>query len=116
MVNALPDQAICLPAANALRDLCDNNRVALAPHIASFGELHAGLSGISDFEKAKVLQSIASVIQALPLDDQISPVEVSHNESLPDIRSDVANIGHRLSRSVQAFPSLASILYSMYQD
>ncbi|VDB95428.1 unnamed protein product [Peniophora sp. CBMAI 1063] len=75
VVNALPDQALCLPAANALRDLCDNNRVALAPHIVSFGELHASLAGISDFEKAKVLQSIASVIQALPLDNQISPVE-----------------------------------------
>ena len=76
VVTALPDQALCLPAANALRDLCDNNRIALAPHIASFGELHASLRGISELEKAKVLQSIASVIQALPLNEQISPVEV----------------------------------------
>jgi hypothetical protein len=47
VVTALPEPALCLPAANALRDLCDANRAALAPHIGAFAELHAGLSGIS---------------------------------------------------------------------
>ncbi|KAI9058664.1 ARM repeat-containing protein [Trametes sanguinea] len=75
VVSALPDPVLCLSAANALRDLCDANRVALAPHIAAFGELHAGLTGIPDTEKAKVLQSIASVIQALPPAEEIPPVE-----------------------------------------
>lgn len=46
VVAALPEQALCLPAANALRDLCDANRTALAPHISAFGELHANLTGI----------------------------------------------------------------------
>ena len=46
VVSALPDPAFCLFAANALRDLCDANRTALAPHIGAFGELHAGLTGI----------------------------------------------------------------------
>ena len=46
VVAALPDPAFCLFAANALRDLCDANRTALAPHIGAFGELHAGLIGI----------------------------------------------------------------------
>ncbi|KAI0043476.1 hypothetical protein FA95DRAFT_399217 [Auriscalpium vulgare] len=64
-----------LQAANALRDLCDANRTALAPHISAFGELHAGLVGVPDTEKAKVLQSIASVIQALPPAEEIPPVE-----------------------------------------
>ncbi|TFY77229.1 hypothetical protein EWM64_g6783 [Hericium alpestre] len=72
---ALPEPALCLRAADALRDLCDDNRVALAPHIAAFGELHAGLTGVPDTEKAKVLQSIASVIQALPPRNQIPPIE-----------------------------------------
>ena len=76
MVPALSDASLCLPAANALRDLCDANRSALAPHITAFGELHAGLSGVQDTEKAKVLQSIASVIQALPPEEEIGPVEV----------------------------------------
>lgn len=45
-VAALPELSLCLPAANALRDLCDANRAALAPHIGAFAELHAGLTGI----------------------------------------------------------------------
>lgn len=76
VVPALSDTSLCLPAANALRDLCDANRSTLAPHITAFGELHAGLSRVQDTEKAKVLQSIASVIQALPPEEEIGPVEV----------------------------------------
>ena len=73
---ALSEVSLCLPAANALRDLCDANRIALAPHITAFGELHAGLASVQDTEKAKVLQSISSVIQALPPDEEIPPIEV----------------------------------------
>ncbi|KAG2116287.1 hypothetical protein DEU56DRAFT_932400, partial [Suillus clintonianus] len=64
-----------LPAANALRNLCDANCAALAPHIGAFAELHAGLSGIPDTEKRKVLRSIASVIQALSPEEEISPIQ-----------------------------------------
>ncbi|KAF8835272.1 ARM repeat-containing protein [Paxillus ammoniavirescens] len=74
VVAALPEPSLCLPAANALRDLCDANRAALAPHIGAFAELHAELTGIPDTEKSKVLQSIASVIQALPPEEEIPPV------------------------------------------
>jgi hypothetical protein len=42
VVTALPKPALCLKAANALRDLCDANRTALAPHIGAFADLHAG--------------------------------------------------------------------------
>ena len=98
VVSALTDPHLCLFAANALRDLCDANRIALAPHVSAFGELHAGLTGIpvcphaphelrtissdaslQDTEKAKVLQSIASVIQALPPVESIPAVEVSRS-------------------------------------
>ncbi|KAF8502176.1 hypothetical protein F5888DRAFT_1595150, partial [Russula emetica] len=53
----------------------------LASHITTFGKLHAGLSRVQDTEKAKVLQSIASVIQALPpeKDSEIGPVKVCGN-------------------------------------
>ncbi|KAG1808060.1 armadillo-type protein [Suillus subaureus] len=79
VVAALPEPALCLPAANGLRDLCDANRAALAPHIGAFAELHAGLSGIPDTEKSKVLQSIASVIQALPPEEEIPPIQAIVN-------------------------------------
>ncbi|CCM04086.1 uncharacterized protein FIBRA_06245 [Fibroporia radiculosa] len=79
VVSALPDPSLCLPAANALRDLCDANREALAPHIGAFAELHATLSGIPESEQSKVLQSIASVIQALPPADAIPPIEAIVN-------------------------------------
>lgn len=46
VVGALPEPSLCLPAANSLRDLCDSNRKALAPHTAAFGELHAGLAEV----------------------------------------------------------------------
>jgi hypothetical protein len=46
VVSALSDPSLCLPAANALRELCDANRVALAPHISAFAQLNAGLSSI----------------------------------------------------------------------
>ena len=75
VVTALTDPALCLQAAVALRNLCDTNRKALAPHILAFGQLHNGLEGIPDSEKGKVLQSIASVIQALPPQEMVSPVE-----------------------------------------
>ncbi|KAF8488666.1 hypothetical protein F5888DRAFT_1930531 [Russula emetica] len=55
--------------------MCDANRSALVPHITAFGELHAGLSRVQDTEKAKVLQSIASVMQVSPPEKEIGPVE-----------------------------------------
>ncbi|KAF7373942.1 hypothetical protein MSAN_00606600 [Mycena sanguinolenta] len=69
------DRGICLQAALALRSLCDANRRALAARISAFAEVHAGLGGVPDSEKGKVLQSIASVIQALPPAEAVAPVE-----------------------------------------
>ncbi|KAF6748259.1 armadillo-type protein [Ephemerocybe angulata] len=75
VVTALTDPALCLQAAIALRNLCDTNRKALAPHIGAFGQLHDGLERIPDSEKSKILQSIASVIEALPAQEMIPPVQ-----------------------------------------
>ncbi|EJD04736.1 ARM repeat-containing protein [Fomitiporia mediterranea MF3/22] len=74
VAEALDESTLCLPAANALRELCDANRAKLADHIAEFGQLHARLPSIPDSEKAKIVQSIASVIQALPPEQEIEPV------------------------------------------
>ena len=46
VVEALSEPSLCLPAANALRGLCDANRTALAPHLHAFGALHASLANI----------------------------------------------------------------------
>lgn len=46
VVAALTDPSLCLQAASALGNLCDANRRALAPQIAAFAELHAGLERI----------------------------------------------------------------------
>ncbi|KAF5376630.1 hypothetical protein D9615_007856 [Tricholomella constricta] len=75
VASALTDPSLCLQAANALRNLCDANRKALAPEIGAFAELHAALGSIPDSEKGKVVQSIASVIQALPAHEEIAPTE-----------------------------------------
>ncbi|KAJ4473110.1 armadillo-type protein [Lentinula aciculospora] len=76
VVQSLPDQMLSLQAASALRNICDANRNALAPQIGAFAELHAGLAQIPDSEKSKVMESIASVIQALPPLDAVPTVEV----------------------------------------
>ncbi|KAG6853078.1 hypothetical protein C0991_007008 [Blastosporella zonata] len=74
VASALTDPLLCLQAAIALRNLCDANRKALAPEIGAFGQLHAALGSIPDSERSKVVQSIASVIQALPAHDEIEPI------------------------------------------
>ncbi|KAK0200747.1 armadillo-type protein [Desarmillaria ectypa] len=74
VVAALPEPSLSVQAALALRNLCDANRKLLAPQIGAFAELHADLARVPDAEKSKVLQSIASIIEALPPVQQIPPV------------------------------------------
>ncbi|KAI6014180.1 armadillo-type protein [Pisolithus marmoratus] len=108
VVAALPEPSLCLPAANSLRDLCDANRVALAPHIGAFGELHAGLTGIPDTEKSKVLQSIASVIQALPPEEEIPPI-------LAIVNPVVEKLGQALGSSSQLPDEARSVMILQLQ-
>ncbi|KAF5368680.1 hypothetical protein D9757_010224 [Collybiopsis confluens] len=79
VVQSLPDQVLSVHAASALRNLCDANRKALAPRIGAFAELHAGLDQVPDSEKSKVMESLASVIQALPPAEAVPTVEVIVN-------------------------------------
>ncbi|KAL0571967.1 hypothetical protein V5O48_009993 [Marasmius crinis-equi] len=79
VVQALPDSMLSLQAASALRNLCDANRKLLAPQIGAFAELHAGLAQVPDSEKATVMESIASVVEALPPADAIPTIEVIVN-------------------------------------
>ncbi|KAG8960312.1 hypothetical protein FRC00_000674 [Tulasnella sp. 408] len=95
VVAAFSEPLLSLHAARALRDLCENNRKALSNHIDSFSNLYANLPSIPDTEKAKVLQAICSVIQALPLADAIGPVEGV-------VAPLVVSLGESLNRAPQA--------------
>ncbi|GAA6017231.1 hypothetical protein JCM10207_002578 [Rhodosporidiobolus poonsookiae] len=62
-------------AARALKGLCDANRKVLTGHVGSFVQVLGGLEGkIDDLELAKVLESVAAVVQALPGTDAIEPL------------------------------------------
>jgi len=74
VLNSLNVTSVSLQAANALRELCDNNRTVLAQNSLSwFADLYGKLDTIPDAEKEKVLQSITSVIQALPVEQAVEP-------------------------------------------
>lgn len=73
-VNALPEPTLSLQASVTLRELCDANRSILAPHLNSFADLHRNIELLGSEEKSKVLESIASVISAMPPAAQIEPV------------------------------------------
>ncbi|KIJ41891.1 hypothetical protein M422DRAFT_68108 [Sphaerobolus stellatus SS14] len=75
VASGLNEGPLAFRAATAFKDLCDANRTTLAQHIAMFGNLYADMGRIPESEKGKVIQSIASVIQALPPQEAVQPVE-----------------------------------------
>ncbi|BGP26235.1 importin 13 [Rhodotorula toruloides] len=67
VVSGLQGPDLVPGAAKALKGLCDANRKVLVGHVASFVQVLGNLEGrIDDSELAKVLESVASVVQALP--------------------------------------------------
>lgn len=78
VIAGLQEPELVPGAAKALRGLCDSNRKVLMRHVPSFVQVLGGLEGrIPETELAKVLQSVASVIQALPEDEIVEPLLVS---------------------------------------
>jgi hypothetical protein len=73
-VTALAEPSLSLQASITLKDLCDANRAILAPHLNSFSDLHRNVELLGSEEKSKVLESIASVISAMPPEAGIEPV------------------------------------------
>ncbi|KAJ7867851.1 hypothetical protein B0H13DRAFT_2559570 [Mycena leptocephala] len=92
LVNLLTTVPWFLQAALALRSLCDANRRALASRIDTFAE---------DLEKGKVLQSIASVIQALPPAEAVAPVEAMVGRILQRLGTALGAVGRHSSRRTQ---------------
>ncbi|KAG8959657.1 hypothetical protein FRC03_007658 [Tulasnella sp. 419] len=92
IVQAFSEPNLSLPAARALRDICEHNRIALSKHIGSFGQLHASLPSIPDTEKTKVIQAICSVIQALPPKEALAPVEAIVTPILDKLDQALSNV------------------------
>ena len=77
VIGGLQEPELVPGAAKALRGLCDANRKVLMRHVPSFVQVLGGLEGrIADAELAKVLQSVASVVQALPENEIVEPLLV----------------------------------------
>ncbi|GAA6064370.1 hypothetical protein JCM10212_004103 [Sporobolomyces blumeae] len=76
VVSALQSSPDLVPhAARALRGLCDANRKVLVGHVGDFVGVLASLEGsIDEVELAKVLESVASVVQALEPEQAIDPL------------------------------------------
>ncbi|GAA5977602.1 hypothetical protein JCM10908_005035 [Rhodotorula pacifica] len=75
VISGLQEPDLVPGAAKALRGLCDANRKVLMQHVPSFVQVLGGLEGrIPDTELAKVLQSVASVVQALPENEIVEPL------------------------------------------
>ncbi|KAL7414593.1 armadillo-type protein [Mrakia frigida] len=76
IVPALDVPSLCTSAAQALKTLCDLCRTSLTGHIGEFGSLYGTVEDrIDPEEKAKVLEAITSVVQALPPMDAVEPVK-----------------------------------------
>ena len=101
IVPALEVPSLCTSAAQALKTLCDLCRTSLTGHISEFGSLYVGVEDkinvrpppnrsfatepdrpffsaprVQPDEKAKVLEAITSVVQALPPLEAVQPVKV----------------------------------------
>ncbi|CED84264.1 Nuclear transport receptor LGL2 (importin beta superfamily) [Phaffia rhodozyma] len=76
IVPALEVPALSASAAKSLKRLCDLCRASLTNHIGAFGELYAKVEQrIEPEEKARVLEAITSVVQALPPMEAINPIK-----------------------------------------
>lgn len=80
VVSSLQEPKLIPQAVKSLRGLCDSNRKVLTGHVGEFvgilGNLEGG-SGVEERELAKVLESVASVVQALEIDRIVEPILVS---------------------------------------
>jgi hypothetical protein len=76
VVSSLSSTPLLVPhAARALKGLCDANRKVLTAHVGSFVQVLGGLEGkLEDTELAKVLESVASVVQALEGTEVVEPL------------------------------------------
>ncbi|KAF8331847.1 armadillo-type protein, partial [Cantharellus anzutake] len=72
---SLGEHGLSLVASTSMKQLCDANRTQLAPHIASFGDVLVLAGSVPNAERAKVIEAVSSVIQALPPEQGAAPTE-----------------------------------------
>jgi len=78
VVSALREPKLIGQAVRSLRGLCDANRGNLVEHVGEFVGILNGLEGfVEEGELAKVLESVASVVQALEAERIVEPILVS---------------------------------------
>ena len=80
VVSSLQEPKLIPQAVRSLRGLCDSNRKVLTGHVGEFVGILGGLeggAGVEENELAKVLESVASVVQALESDKIVEPILVS---------------------------------------
>ncbi|GAA5940738.1 hypothetical protein JCM3775_004883 [Rhodotorula graminis] len=93
VVAGLQEPELVPGAARALRGLCDANRKVLVGHVASFVQVLGGLEGkIDDAELVKVLESVASVVQALPENEVVEPLLILANPTIAKLASSVQGL------------------------
>ncbi|GAA5900459.1 hypothetical protein JCM5296_001552 [Sporobolomyces johnsonii] len=90
VVSGLQEPELVPQAARALRGLCDANRKVLVGHVGDFVGVLAGLEGkVDDSELVKVLESVASVVQALPEEQVVEPLLTLANPLVSKLSSAV---------------------------
>ena len=78
LVPALSVPALCVEAAKSLKRVCDLCRHRLTGHVGPLAGLYDQIAErIEPEEKAKVLEAVVSVVQALPPAEAVAPVLVS---------------------------------------
>lgn len=94
IVTALDNPVTAPEAATALKAICDICRGDLVSHVSAFGALHGKVSSFQPEEQVKVIEAIASVLQALPPAEAVDAV-VTITEPIADKLSQCVMAAHK---------------------
>ncbi|GAA5914025.1 uncharacterized protein JCM6883_007125 [Sporobolomyces salmoneus] len=112
VVSSLQESKLIPQAVRSLRGLCNSNRKVLTGHVNEFvgilGGLESGI-GVEKSELAKVLESVASVVQALESDRIIEPILTLSNPII--FKLDSAAQGQSLNPDEAKETCLTQLLY-----
>ncbi|KAK4050191.1 hypothetical protein OIO90_005173 [Microbotryomycetes sp. JL221] len=90
VVNSLNEPSLASSAAKALVSLSDANRSSLMHHVDSFVNVLSSLEGtMDDFEFVKVLESVSSIVQALPAERIVEPLLTLTNPTITKLGESV---------------------------
>ncbi|GAA5841296.1 hypothetical protein JCM3766R1_005019 [Sporobolomyces carnicolor] len=112
VVSSLQEPKLIPQAVRSLRGLCDSNRKVLTGHVGDFVGILGGLEGgggIDESELAKVLESVASVVQALDSEQIIDPILTLANPLISKLESTVHGHAHDPEKAKET--CLTQLLY-----